>query len=131
MKLIIITAILFQLITGLFIIFSPNPINVARLGIFYQIFPYFQLGGMLMLFSSLMGLFALRSEKEWAFWLYLPQFFFLLLSAGSISAYIVQQHYADGTMRPWFFIFIDQLLSLIVTAVYSYSIIKIIKRETT
>src|SRR5258708_5041175 len=95
-------AIILQLITALFIFFSPFPIRIARLGIFYGVFPNAQIGAILQVAAVLLalyGLFAVTHElwkEKLRVLFFLPQFFFLILTAGSSLQYVIEGHYADG-----------------------------------
>ena len=121
-NLIIIYAVLLQLITGAFIMFSPEPINVARLGIFYALFSPYWLGGLYMFLAAILALIGVFIKSKFRIVFFLPQYFFLLLTTGSVLNYIVQQHYADGVIRSWPFIFIDQLSTILATILYGFSI---------
>lgn len=122
-QLIIIYAILLQLITALFIIWSDDPIRVARLDVFYNLFPNYGTGVALMLVGVIMAVVGLtRKRSDYKFLLFLPQFAFLLLTAGSALYHVIQGHYADGVIRPWYFIFVDQLPSFIAATLYTFAI---------
>ena len=129
-NLIIIYATILQFITGIAILVSPKPILIARLGIFYTVFPLHYLGAILMLLAvsiAIIGMFV--SEKHpLRFIFFMPQHAFLILTSGSALFYIFQGHYADGVHREWLFIFIDQLPSLIITILYVLAIIDFKKK---
>lgn len=127
--LLIIYSILLQLITGSFIMFSPIQINVARLGVFYELFHPYWLGGLYMVLATILATVGLFCYSRYRFLFFLPQYFFLLLTAGSAINYIVIQHYADGIMRPWTFILIDQLSVILTTALYIFAVFNFRKEK--
>lgn len=120
---IVIYATILQLITAAFVLLSPNQIRVARLGVFYDLFSITWIGGLLMIASVAIAIIGMFKASKYRFLYFLPQYFFLLLTAGSAMYYVMQSHYADGVIRPWQFIFIDQLPSLITTSLYIFSIL--------
>lgn len=123
-NLIIYYVIILQLIIACFLLFSQMPIRVASLGIFYQIFVIPQLGALLMLFAVILSFIGLKIERtnKLYFLFFIPQYVFLILTAGSALNYIILGQYADGVVRPWQFIFIDQLHSLILVLLYTPAI---------
>ncbi len=122
-KTIIVCATVLQLITALFIIFTPIPLRIAQLGAFYDFFPTPFIGAVLMLLAVIFACIGLYiKESPYRFLFFVPQHGFLLLTAGSSLHYILQSQYADGVSRPWQFIFIDQLLCLIVAIIYTVAI---------
>ncbi len=123
--LIIFYAIILQLITGIFVFLAQTPIEVARLGAFYLLFPSKTVGSIFIIIAAILAIHALflrQKGKWWYFFFFFPQFFFLLLTTGSALNYVLLQHYADGIIRPWPFIFIDQLPSFIATTLYAFAI---------
>ena len=128
-NLIIIYATVLQFITGVFVLISPEPILVARMGIFYTLFPTAQIGAVLMLLAVTVAIAGMFIEERFRFIFFLPQHAFLILTAGSALFYIVQGHYADGVHRGWEFMFIDQLPSLITTILYVPAIIDFKKKN--
>ena len=110
-------------ITALFVIFDPHPLVVARLGIFYQLFTPPIAGALLMLAAVCLAFFGIFKpiRYRWRFVYFLPQHAFLLLTTGSAVNLIMQQHYADGVMRPWQFILQDQLPIIILTFAYAFA----------
>lgn len=130
-NLIIYNAILIQFITAMFLLAAHEPLRVASLGIFYDLFSVPQLGAMLMLLGvvcSVVGV-MVNVENRARFLFFIPQYVFLLLTAGSALSYIIQGQYADGVIRPWQFIFIDQLPSLAIALLYTASIFNFRKRK--
>lgn len=125
-------AIILQIITALFLLFYPEPIRIASLGVFYNIFAVPGIGALLMLIGVILALVGLRSSglNKLRFLFFLPQFTFLLLTSGSALNYIILGHYADGVIRPWQFIFIDQLHSLILVSLYTLAIFNFRKDVT-
>ena len=130
-NLIIYYAIILQAITVLFLLTSPVPILVASLGVFYKIFMIPQIGALLMLLSIILatiGLFV-KTQSRLHFLFFIPQYLFLLLTAGSALNYVFEGHYADGVIRPWQFIFIDQIHSMILAFLYTSSIFRFRKEN--
>ena len=131
MNLIIIYAIALQLITAAFLLFSSTPLRVASLGIFYNFFIIPEIGALLMLVGVILstaGLFIPRQNRL-RFLFFLLQYLFLVLTAGSSLNYIAKEMYADGVVRPWQFIFIDQLPYLIIVILYTMKIFDFRKGE--
>ena len=129
-NLIIIYATILQFIVGVFILISPKPILITSLGIFYNLFPTYQVGAILMLLAvtvTIVGIF-IPENRIFRFLFFMPQHFFLILTSGSSLFYIVQGHYADGVHRGWEFIFIDQLPMLLLTLLYVPAIIDFKKK---
>ena len=127
----IMSVTLMDLITSLLILSDPYPLIVARMGIFYQLFPQPYIGGIIMLLSVLLALYGLtvHSYKRWRFILFMPQQFFLLLTTGSALNYIFMQEYADGVIRSWQFILQDQLPTIILTIGYAFAILDFNKNK--
>lgn len=116
-------AFIVQFITAIFIIVSSDSILVARLGAFYELFPNKYVGAGLMLISSFFALIGLYKKKNGnKILFYLPQWIFLVMTSGSAMYYVIQGHYADSVMRPWSFIFIDQLHAFVSLFLYSLAI---------
>lgn len=130
-NLIIYYAIILQVVTALFLLFSFVPIRVASLGVFYQIFMVPQVGALLMLSGVVLSIFGLliKTKNRLRFLFFLPQFGFLILTSASALSYVIQGHYADGVIRPWQFIFIDQIHSLILVFLYTLAIFNFRKEQ--
>ncbi len=130
----IVAVTVMDLITALLIMTDPHQLLVARLGIFYQIFPSHAsfFGAVLMLFSVACATYALVRPINTSFkrfLLFIPQQLFLLASLCSAIDYIVLQHYADGVIRPWQFIFQDQLPPIILSLGYFFGILSFEKKQ--
>lgn len=119
-----------DLATALLILFYPHPLLVARLGIFYKIFPHPAYGALLMFIAVLCAFYGLTITVSLRrFLLFIPQQIFLLLTTGSAVDFILMQHYADGIMRSWQFILQDQLPTIILTLIYFFAIVDLRKRK--
>ncbi len=130
----IVAVTLMDLVTALLIMTDPHQLLVARLGIFYQIFPSNAsfYGGLLMLFSVVCAVYALVRPINTSFkrfLLFVPQQLFLFASLCSALDYIILQHYADGVLRPWPFILQDQLPSIVLAIGYFFGILSFEKRQ--
>lgn len=123
-NILIITVTIIDLITASLVLSYPYPLVVARLGIFYYLFPQYYIGALLMLFSGMLALIglAIPSSNRWRFILFIPQQFFLLLTTGSVINFVLVQHYADGVIRSWQFILQDQLPVILLTIGYAFAI---------
>ncbi len=133
-NIIIIAVTLMDFLTAILILTDPNQLLVARLGIFYQIFPSHAsfYGGVLMLFSVACVIYALVRPIKTSFrrfLLFIPQQLFLFASLCSAIDYIILQHYADGVLRPWPFIFQDQLPSIVLAIGYFFGILSFEKKQ--
>lgn len=118
-----------DIVTALLILSDPNRLVVARLGIFYQLFPTGTFGAMLMLLAAAMAVMGLSARYSISrFLLFIPQQFFLLMTTGSAIDYVVQQHYADGVARPWQFILQDQLPTIVLTLGYFFAVRAVMRR---
>ncbi len=129
-RFIILYAILLQGITSLLILSSSEPLRVANLGIFYDLFINYRFGAVLMLLatlSALMGFFKKGDGLRFLF--FFPQLAFLVLTSSSALHYVIQGYYADGVMRPWQFILVDQLPALVATVLYTFAIFDFEKEE--
>jgi len=120
---VVIYATILQLITGGFIIFSPEPLRVARLGVFYDLFMPYYVGGLLMIVAAFLSIIGLVVKNRFSIFFFIPQYYFLLFMSASALYQVTQGQYADGVTRPWQFILIDQLPDLTITALYIFSII--------
>lgn len=127
--LIIVYSILVQAITGAFILLSSMPLNVARLGMFYRIFSYPNIGAVFMLLSSALAVVGLLDKSKYGFLFFLPQLAFVIFTASSALGFVLRGHYADGVVRPWQFIFVDQLPSFITALLYTYAIFDFRKKR--
>lgn len=129
-NILIMSVTLMDFVTALIILINPTPLVVARLGIFYQLFPQSYIGALFMLIAVLAALYGLTlSHSLNRFLLFLPQQFFLLLTTGSAIDFIFMQHYADGVIRSWQFILQDQLPTIILTISYVFAIVDLRKRK--
>ena len=129
-SLVVFYAVIIQAITAGFVIAYPVQLRVARLGIFYDIFPTYYIGGICMLLVALLALAGLFIKGRYSFLFFIPQYLFLLLTSGSAMSQIAQGQYADGVVRAWPFIFIDQLPDLTITALYIFSIVDFRVRDS-
>lgn len=117
-------AIALQAITGLFVLTVFQPILVARLGFSEFIFSPFW-GGILMIGSAALAAYGLiKGRVRYYYLFFIPQLFFMILSAASALSFIIQQQYADGVTRSWYFIFIDQLPMLLAVVLYVIALIQ-------
>lgn len=123
-NLIILNVIIIQLTTAIFLLLSPTEIRVATLGVFYNIFTIPSIGAALMIMVAIVALvgFSISTKNRLRFLFFLPQFIFLLLTSGSSLSYVLSGQYADGIIRPWYFILIDQLYPLVLVVLYTLSI---------
>jgi hypothetical protein len=129
-RFIILYAILTQGITSLFVLASQEPLRVANLGFFYQTFSDFKFGAVLMLIATLLALAGFFAKGDgFRFLLFLPQLGFLLLTSSSAIYHISQGHYADGVMKSWQFIFVDQMPAIVATLLYTFAIFDFEKEE--
>lgn len=129
-KLIVVYAILLQAITAVFVTLSPMPIRVASLGAFYDIFPNYRVGIILMALGTICALMGLtRIRNGYRFFFFLPQLVFLMLTAGSALSHVFEGRYADGVVRPWQFIFIDQLPAFITAVLYMFAVFDFVKEK--
>ncbi len=125
------TVTLMDLITAILILTNPHPLLVARLGIFYQIFPQSYVGAFLILLAACLAIFGLKfsvTSSFKRFLLFIPQQIFLLMTTSSAIDFIVLQHYADGITRSWQFILQDQLPSIVLTIGYFLAILDLEKK---
>lgn len=108
----------------MFLLALQEPVKVASLGIFYDAFAIPQFGAFLILVGVILATIGVnfQTKNGLKFLFFLPQYLFLLLTSGSALHYIVQGSYADGVIRPWSFIFIDQLHSLLIVLFYTLAI---------
>lgn len=115
-------ALILQSITAFFIIWFP-PILVARLGLFYEFFPDHLMGGIILLVASGLALLGILEKKNrLKFFFFLPQWALLIVTAGSALHFVFQGHYADGVVREWEFIFVDQLPIFVGALVYTFAV---------
>lgn len=128
-NLIILYPTILQLITGLLLLaFPPDHLLVARLGIFFDLFPA-KLGGILLLISAGLGFWAVvnfKNHPTMRIFALLPQYVFLILTALSAIDYVFLGHYADGVIRPRVFIFLDQLPAIVAATLYSIAVLQLV-----
>lgn len=84
------------------------------------VFPY---GATTLIVSSLLAMYSLRVKNRFASLLIIPQQFLLILSTVGVITAIVTSSFADGVVRDWQFIFVDQVVWIVLMAFYTYSII--------
>ena len=89
------------------------------------IFPF---GAFTLILSAGLALYSLRDINPKLKVLFvLPQQFLLLLSSFGAARAIVLSQFADGVVRPWQFIAVDQSIWLVLTTAYLYFLIKNLK----
>ena len=118
---------------ALFLLAFPDSVHIASLGVFHQIFsrPFF--GAFLMLLgvaSAIVGL-SIHHLGRLRMIFFLLQYFFLLTMAASSLSQDLQGRYADGVVRPWQFILLDQLSVLLIPILYTAVIIDWRKQNDT
>lgn len=129
-NILILAVTIMDFITAMLILTNSHSLLVARLGIFYKLFPQPFVGALFMLgavFMTLYGLTVASSAKR--FFLFIPQQIFLIMTTSSVIDSIVMQHYADGVMRPWAFILQDQLPTVVLTIGYFFAILDFEKKK--
>lgn len=124
----IVLVTIMDLLTAILVLTNPAQLLVARLGIFYEVFPkpYADIGAILMILSAILAIHGLRIKHTSflkRFFLFIPQQLFLLMSLSSALDFIIMQHYADGVLRPWPFILQDQLPSIVLAIGYFFAIL--------
>lgn len=121
---------LMDFVTALLILFDSHSLLVARLGIFYKIFPYPYIGAMFMLIAVVSTIYGLTLSNRLArFLLFIPQQLFLIMTTGSAVDFIIMQQYADGVIRSWQFILQDQLPTIVLTIGYFFAILDFEKKK--
>lgn len=118
-------AIALQLITGVSLLLHGEALNTAALSPFYQYASPTGVG-LTHIGAASLAVYALRSDKKYPQavpWLLVPQQLLLLMSGVIALTLSVQGHYADGVVRPFFFIFTDQLPAMLLAVFYTATII--------
>ncbi len=131
-NILLIAVTIMDFITAVLILSNTQPLDVARLGIFYQLFSIPYIGALLMLLSvglAVYGLLMPVTSSFKRFLLFIPQQLFLLMNASSAIDFIILQHYADGVLRPWPFILQDQLPSIVLAFGYFFAMIDMEKKR--
>lgn len=127
---IILLVTVMDFITALLIIANNHSLLVARLGIFYKLFPYPYVGALFMFTAVFMTLYGLRvTSSAKRFFFFMPQQIFLIMTTGSAIDFVIMQHYADGVIRPWQFILQDQLPSIVLAIGYYFAILDFEKKK--
>lgn len=111
----------FHLITGLILILNGERLYTSALTPFYTYLTVYPTVAILLLVSSLL---ALRGIKKNCLILFIPQLMVVMFMAIYAFSFALQGSYPDGTVRNFYFIFIDQLPSLLLAVFYTYSFIK-------
>ena len=117
-------AIVKHLIWGITILTTPFPLQTSTLATLNGLFgANYQIGGMLLILAAIAavyGAFLSRNPYQTVFF-FIPILFFVWLFALTAFNAVIQGHFADGVIRPWQFIFADQLnavlLGVFLTAV--------------
>lgn len=133
-RLIIVYVIATQIITAIAIILATNPLKiagleVAGLEIFYEIFNPDWLGAVLMLLAAFLAGIGLYKAGRYRFLFFMPQYFFLLLTTGSAVNCILQGSYTGNIVKSWLSVLIEQLPSLVLTALYLFAITDFKRKE--
>lgn len=115
-------------------IFPPDNLLVASLGVFNALFPNHLLGGFVMLIATIMAtIYIVTNPKRRVakVALLLPQQFFLMLTALSSANSVITQQYADGVVRGWPFIFLDQFAIFLIASLYTITLPSLLKEDET
>lgn len=124
-RLIIYFAIVVHLIWGIVLLFNKNPIHTSTLSDLYKIISNHYTLGLLLIIFALLAFWGLRIKSSSIVTNiipFLPQQFIILVSAITAITAIVKGQYADGVVRPFSFIFTDQLSALVIAVMYTIAI---------
>lgn len=116
-KLIIYFAIVKHFVWGLFIIFTPFELKTATLTTIYSLFPIHQYAGIVLILGAILALLSTQLKNKpiiLNIGLLGPLTFFVMFSGFNAINQIIQGQYADGVVRPWQFIFVDQIYSILL-----------------
>jgi len=129
----IIAVIIWQFVTGLLLItLQEGALQVASLGVLYGLLPNHYLKGSLLILASVLAtIYVIQNpiNRITKVFLLLPQQFFLLLTALSSANYVIVQQYADGVVRGWPFIFVDQLAVFILASLYTITLPSLLTKD--
>lgn len=127
----ILYAIVYQMVAGICLLITPEPIKTAVIGAFYAFSGNSRLFGAIFVLSALLaavGMWGVGQNKRFVL-CFVPQWLFVLIAGFFATTLAVSGHYADGTARPFLFIFVDQLPVIALTVTYSLSVIFHPKRK--
>lgn len=117
-------AIILYFITGVSLLLHGSELNTATLSPFYQYLPSWGIGVLFIAISLLSTLAVLNEDKKhWAAMLLIPQQLLILMSGVISLSLALQGQYADGVIRPFFFIFTDQLPPILLAFFFTWSLI--------
>ncbi len=116
---------------GVLLVFWPDSIGATPVAVFTRAVGSPVLVGITLWGVALMALVGMsRVTNGLHGWLrtvsLLPQQSVLLVSASASMQAVIEEEYADGTLRSWSFILADQLPALLLAAFYSIGILALI-----
>ncbi len=120
----IIMVTVMDVISGVLVLTNPHQLLVARLAIFYMLFPQPVIGSLVLFIVAGLTILGLRlNSPQKRFLCFLPQQLILFIKVIAVVDAVVLQHYADGIIRPWPFILVDQLPILVLAIGYFFAIL--------
>lgn len=101
---------------GLLILTTPFALNTSTLAVLNKLFGDFHIGGMFLILSSILAIHGafISKNRYLTVFFFIPMLSFIWLFGLTALNSVFQGHFADGTVRPWQFIFADQLQAIIL-----------------
>ncbi len=101
---------------GFSILTTPFAINTSTLAVLNGLFRDFHIGGMLLILSSIFAIYGafLSKNRYLTTFFFVPTIIFIWIFGLTALNSVFQGHFADGVIRPWQFIFDDQLSAILL-----------------
>lgn len=96
------------------ILLTPFALNTSTLAVLNAQFKHLDLGGMFLILSAFSAVYGIVNKNPYrkAFF-FVPILFFTWLFGLTALNSVLQGQFADGVIRPWQFIFVDQLPAIL------------------
>ncbi len=128
----VLTASILHLVWALGLFLDPASRNATAIHALLLITSSTQLAGTILLLVALLAILGAFLDKVWVglrVALILPQQCILIMSSIAASEAMMRQSFADGVLRPFWFITVDQAPIIVITAGYLVSLSRIILDE--
>lgn len=117
-------AVLLHLIWGVGLLVDPSAAGVTAV---HSVVTAFTLYGTIAAFFivAVLAAVALLYDNFLSVFMILPQQFVLMISAGGALDSMIHARFADGTLRPHWFLIVDQLPALLAVTMHTIALIQI------
>jgi hypothetical protein len=121
-------ATILHFVWGVSLVLIPNKVALTTGLAPFRKYP--EAFGLLMLASAVCATLTLLHEltnhqvNRLTFWALIPQQVLLFISAYSVVFYVIEGHYASGTVLPRWFIFMDQLPKILLAVLHPFGALR-------